>query len=236
MKPLYIFIHIPRTAGVSFIKMLSQLPEEATQRIYMGPHLPSRDKIKEHLSRIPDHRRDELQVVFGHHVFYGIEQFFPNRDCRFITFVRNPVDQIVSFYNNARQLFAQRGADIPNGVFHDGAILPFDDWFLFSKYTRNYNSTFLTQEFLVHPFHGKQQLEELKMVLSTFHFVGLTETFAEDCQRLTKELGIPYEPVVENASKHYFDPTKYRDLVEKFSPVDVELYEFCVELNARFKE
>ena len=89
MDPLIIFTHIQKTAGVSFMERL----------VY--PNLGEKDVLyrigyKDFFSIKPHHK-----FARGH-ISYGLHKF-TLRPCRYITFLRHPIDRAISHYYFIRQ-------------------------------------------------------------------------------------------------------------------------------------
>lgn len=239
MEPLYVFCHVPRTASVSLMSHFDQLQPAERMRVYLGEKFKSREEIEDFFANLEENRKQQLRVIYGHHVYYDIAKCFPNRDVRFLTFLRHPTAQIISFYNNARQKYLDSGEVVPNGVVDEetNSILPFEDWFIFAENTRNFMSIFLTQEFLRQPFGSRSSLDELKVVLDCFYYVGIAETYEQDAKNILKTIGLTYTPTRINESRQRFAKTEeYDRLVTGVSRLDMELYNHAVKVNTRIKQ
>lgn len=82
-----IFTHIPKTSGTSFFTNLitANVPKEEIYQVRGLWRLFSEGLPK------------EKSVIVGHQP-YGLHQFLPGQDVRYITWLREPVDRAVSFY------------------------------------------------------------------------------------------------------------------------------------------
>ncbi|MCB9849095.1 MAG: sulfotransferase family 2 domain-containing protein [Phycisphaerales bacterium] len=90
---LLIFTHIPKTAGMTFKRLLGkQFPADRMPKI--GPdYQGSINQIK----ALSDREKDRVQCLSGH-IPYGIHGYFPGRTPHYIAFVRDPVDRALSEY------------------------------------------------------------------------------------------------------------------------------------------
>ncbi len=90
---LVVFTHIPKTAGMTFKKLLDRrFP--AAQRPKIGPdYQASVDRIKS----LSEEAKAQIRCLSGHLPF-GIHKFFPQRRMQYVGFVRDPVGRAVSEY------------------------------------------------------------------------------------------------------------------------------------------
>lgn len=100
MKPLYIFIHLAKTGGTTFVGHLYHQLGANKGYFDLGPH-GTRTRQEEgipEIEKLDDARKDAIQVVGGHLAYWGVHEFFPNREARYVTFVREPVSRVISHY------------------------------------------------------------------------------------------------------------------------------------------
>jgi hypothetical protein len=90
---LMIFVHIPKTAGTTFREILDrQFMPSQIRRI--GPDFQAGiNQIK----ALPGAEKDRIGCISGH-LPYGLHACFDNRSVRYISFVRDPVDRVLSEY------------------------------------------------------------------------------------------------------------------------------------------
>ncbi|HJO12090.1 MAG: sulfotransferase family 2 domain-containing protein [Gammaproteobacteria bacterium] len=82
------FIHIPKTAGTSLRQLVeAEYPKEKCLRIYD----PRPEVLASQTKEI-----QKARALYGH-FYYGIHQQL-GVQARYVTFVRNPIDRIISFY------------------------------------------------------------------------------------------------------------------------------------------
>lgn len=146
------------------------------------------------------HPRHPLQMmknarfVSGHDL-YGIHKCLPN-SCRYITFLRDPVERIVSAYYNVREprcsfhplhkMFTECSLesclDIKEG------LVPWSQWDNYQ--VRELVGLSKADEYTMH----EVDLERAKKNLDSFMFVGLTEQIDKQLPGLFRQLNIPYVP------------------------------------------
>ena len=93
MPETLIFLHVPKTAGTTFNRILEA--EYNPLRIHtLSPQRIIADI--ERFKRLPDSRKRRLEVLKGH-MHFGLHEYLPN-PATYITFLREPVDRAVSAF------------------------------------------------------------------------------------------------------------------------------------------
>ena len=170
-NPLYIFLHLEKTGGTTFNGHLYHHMRFDEEFVHLGPlgndyrekrDLPHpREKSPEEFERV--------RVIGGHNTNYkGREKQIIDRELRYIIFLRDPVDRILSFYN------FQRSTEID---------LSFKEWY--KGFPENHMTSFLYNQL------GVKDIKGLVEKLKAFWYIGLTETLDNDLQYLFKKLGVP---------------------------------------------
>ena len=122
-KYLYIFLHVPKTGGTTFSNHI----EHSLKR----SEIFSTSKLRyDHITSRVD--KEKVKVVIGHASYYGIHKLFPGKVPRYILFLRDPAERIVSSYN----------FDMRN---RRGKIIPFWKWY--SSQLKNETVYFLDLKF-----------------------------------------------------------------------------------------
>jgi hypothetical protein len=252
MIPLAIFLHIPKTAGSSLSSCFN-LNFDARERLYMDaglmglpPHAPQRavrwddDLIRQTVCRAPENTR----YIYGHLAFFGIHRWLkPPREARYFTFLRDPVERVVSLYRFVKSRPA-----------HDwNAEITSNDWSLeqwaagSAWLERNDGQTrrllLGCEDTSIHDAAlsshrlERAHLEIAKARLREFWFVGLTETFDDDAHYLYGHFGFyRFAPdLVVNASPKSDAVSDYaRRLIAQENLLDAELYQYARELHAEY--
>jgi hypothetical protein len=94
MDKKLIFMHLPKCGGTTFHSILERmyLPKNIldinfTDNVWLN---------KEEFDILSTKEKSELELIKGH-IKYGIHKFFPGKS-EYITFLRDPVERIISFY------------------------------------------------------------------------------------------------------------------------------------------
>jgi hypothetical protein len=212
-------MHIPKTAGTT-LRWVAERQYPATEFETLYPcHGP---QITTFLTR------PSLPAAVIGHFRFGLHTRL-QAECRYLTFLRDPVDQVVSHFN-----YIVAGID-PDSR---GALGPTDglEEFLAHDWARNLQTQFVcgwsAGEVAAAP---RAAVERAKQVLST-HFVGvgLVESFGRSLRRLAPRLGwrLPRVPRL-NPAPHGPRAVRRRALgesavreIDDVNSCDRELYEF----------
>jgi hypothetical protein len=166
------FVHIPKTAGMTFQAVLSQVyDEESFCAVY-----PSWEGAKDEIKSMAGNAR--LRAVAGH-FYYGLHledeiQPFIENDAQYATFLRDPVHRVVSQYNHVMN------SDDPlhREIF---AAHPTLESFLAHPWARDMQVCFLTGWDRVTIKSDKRAAVRAanELLRDRFAVVGLTERFDE---------------------------------------------------------
>ncbi len=99
-KPVFLFTHVPRTAGTTFVSVLArQFPRKAVFRMSMDANR-FQASIDAYRDLAPDAKRN-VRCVIGH-MPYGLHRWAPV-DPVYLAFVREPVERALSQYDYLRK-------------------------------------------------------------------------------------------------------------------------------------
>ena len=258
-KPLYIFLHTPKCAGTTVVKHLVYFAEKESYLHLWVNSLPdgiktNKEYTEKQILSIPKEKRDKIKILIGHNVYYGIDKLFPNREPRYITFLRNPVKIKFSSYNYGRTRLNKKesiSADDYNSwkrnLIKNNKIITFEEFFS-HKSVPNYMSMFLVFAFLKRMIHNgmihkivdadlnNEDIKEIKRALNKFYFVGILEN-PKDLLFLYFLFKIDKSAPKQNVSKKYIKMNqKNIELVRSNSKYDQEIYRHAINLNKKFKK
>src|SRR5687768_14239089 len=86
---LLVFVHIPKTAGVTFSTILAGFYQPGVYSIYSTAEIAK-------FQQLTEAQRGTYELLQGHFP-YGIHDYIP-RPTQYITFLRDPVARVVSLY------------------------------------------------------------------------------------------------------------------------------------------
>jgi hypothetical protein len=239
---LLAFVHIPKCAGGTVINMLATAYSRPALHD-AGNYMTGPEGSERKLTRRPggwqQWERRGGRVTAGH-VPYGVYRQFVPRGTRYMTFLREPVDRVLThYYNHVRR--RDPGSDPttidqPNAVDTRIRTASMEEAF---ELRLPVLCNFATRFICGHPSSTKElpdgALEDAKANLRDFEFVGLQERFEESIVLLQRMLGLPMttyvnrhvsvgRPAVEEISE------EERLLILEHNQLDLELYAFGKQL------
>jgi hypothetical protein len=239
--PVIAFVHIPKTAGGTVTSMFAAAySKQAVHKA--GNYLKGPDAADRKVSRRPGgwerwHRRGG-RVSVGH-VPYGVFRGHLPDDTRYMTFLREPVDRVVShYYRHIQRRDPSRSGHVKQ---RPGARLKADSIEQALVEMRLPQLNNLCTRFLCgHDAMGElpeSALADAKENLRGFAFVGIQERFEESLVLLQRLLGVGAIPYVDrHVSRQGGRPAvdeisaEERELIAECNRLDAELYEFGLGL------
>jgi hypothetical protein len=227
VKVMIISVHLPKTAGISFLKSLELHFSNRLLKDYadMPINTPvfSRNQAALRASlRLAEELGDQWACVHGHFMPLKYLLFSVQQPSYFVTWMRNPVDRIVSHYYFWYRNYNPAVA----GVLHRRVVE--EQWslekFVFSPEVRNLYTQFLWG-----------------FPLERFDFIGITEHYAEDFTVFTHQLlkqALPEFQENRNTQPngHYALEAEFRQQISLYHQQDMDLYARAVAYrNVRLK-
>ncbi len=160
-----------------------------------------------------------VKIVFGHAVFNGIEEYFPNRNVEYHTILRNPVDRIISLYN-FRRMGAVGQREFPIIYQPDGSVYDFEGELKKEFFIDGRERSFL--EWFIY-FNNRKKDETDSQ--SYYDFLQWRNFEMGDFSFIGNESHIKHLPV-ENQSIKYLEEDRIliKNLLEVFWKEDFNIY------------
>ena len=213
---MIISVHVPKTAGSSFVKALEAHFSSGLQKDYadLPTNTPQYERNRAALlasvhNAESDHSA-EVACIHGHFLPLKYLLLSLKKELRFITWMRNPVERVLSHYYYWKSVYNSATApDLHRRVVEE-------DWsverFCLSPELRNLYGQFLWG-----------------FPLEYFDFIGITEFYDEDLAYFSEQyLNTDLEPLRENVGKNqggsYQIDSSFRAKLEQFHAFDFELY------------
>ncbi len=240
--PLLAHIHVPKCAGTSFRILLERYFGPRHMRLYIDDtyFVYSEDALRNCLLRDPPPH------AFSSHHVRTFPRWLGGREMLYVTFLRDPVQQVVSYMTHIQKHYA--GITSPSlleAVPPDARRLTlreFARWLLTQDrdipFRENHNVNFFARHSAP---PEANRLEAAKAALSGFFFVGISDRMDESMEKLralaeTTGLDFPSDPVpVVNTSSEYRGDLSWIDPAEEVGTMllrsveqDRQLYDWAV--------
>ena len=213
---MIISVHIPKTAGTSFAKNLEAYFRAGLLKDYddLPTNTPQYERNRAALlASVHNAETDQLTgvaCIHGHFLPLKYLLLSVKKDLRFITWMRNPVERVLSHYHYLKS-------------FYDPATAP------------TLHRKMIEEEWSVERFCLAPELQNLYgqflwgFPLEYFDFIGITEYYDEDLAYFSGQyLNTNLEPHRENMGKNeggsYQIEASFREKLEQFHAYDFELY------------
>lgn len=227
-KPLNVFIHIPKTAGSSFRHTIeANIPERERVAIYRArPRtldecvLDVREKLK------------RANIVYGH--FEARIHELVERECRYFTILREPVDRVLSLYKYIKYDFP---AHPLHAQFNAGVTLA--DWLTFKPAIASNMATKLLsgRNPRTDELSRADMIRAISMLESMPAF-ALQENYDEGVTRICRAIELPPPREVRNRSSLSNAEFCAREgigedvieMIRDLNRIDAELYAIAKEM------
>jgi Galactose-3-O-sulfotransferase len=234
-QPLIIFLHVPKMAG-STLRSIIERRHDSTSIL----HLYESD-FGEELLAIPPRQMDRLRVVMGH--FYFGAHTFLSQPSTYITFLRDPIDRVISHY-----YYAQRAPS--HYFYHSARKLSLKEFVEYCSRMSNKSGTALgycsdndqTRQLAGQcgvPSFGTSSDEMLniakRQLAEHFAVVGITEEFDRSLILISRLLGWrhPYYTKQNVTRRHPRKdelPRETLHVIQAYNELDVELFRYAERL------
>jgi hypothetical protein len=247
-EPLLVFVHIPKTAGTTVRSIIrTNEPGERNRRPGANVFQGGGGVVTRALEKLREEARsldlDGVRILHGHNPL-GIREYlepaFPDREFRYFTFLRDPIDRSLSHFFRLRDRPAVLENDEPEDNEEDVPQLPENATFeeaLEAGYLHdNLQTRMLSGD--PEPFGEvtTETLEQAKRnVREVLTVVGITERLDESLVLARQRLGwrsVLYYPghrVNRSRPRGKEVPEELRRAAERANRYDAELYRFALE-------
>jgi hypothetical protein len=228
------FVHIPKTAGATVTGMLAAAYSRAEIH-KAGNYMKGQEKTT---NKVQNWHSQGGRVSVGHVPYCVFRDRLP-ADTQYMTFLREPVDRVLSHYYRhvhiqdparARRLSAERRKERATSIEQalEELQLPV---------LRNLATRFLCGEPDPWGELPKLAIYSAKANLRQFVFIGIQEQFEDSVERLQAMLGVNV-PREDYTDRHVSSERpgvgdisdSERALIVEHNQLDAELYEFALEL------
>ena len=227
---LVIFVHIPKTAGTS-LRVIIERNFDKRGIFTIDGRNPQ--KSIELFNGLDPEEKTSFSLVQGH-LKFGALKTIPHKHIKYITFVRDPVERVLSYYSYIlSDAFRRPQAEKAEGMSFKDYLLSRDDWQINNHQTRMIAGN-------VGPEYGacnEEVLERAKNnIINHFHFVGIADRFDQSILSMSKSLGwkMPFYKSLNRTKKRITQDTideEVINLIMNENKFDLELYNF---VNSRF--
>lgn len=227
---LYIFVHIPKTAGTTFHQSYLPAAFSESERFVVNGTGPKNRADREYLIGLPDIDKQRLKVIAGHNTF-GLAEHFPG--AKYLTVLRDPVQQALSRYLHERdhnreepigRYMAARGTTLEEFVEQD----------LLARFYPGMASVATTHNPQCEALRGQREPGELRgpddyrALLDRIEAVGCTEEFELFLFGLHVRQGFPLvlfnnRLVQKNRADYPLSPHEV-ELIRRYNRHDVMLH------------
>jgi hypothetical protein len=209
-------IHIPKTAGTSFRTILKS--EFGRRSVARFDIYPSGKIVLDDKTFKKDTLNKKIEVIHGHYTYESINKTLAlSENVNFITWLRDPVERVISNYYFLNKIIAARLNESPEENLMNRMGKTIQEFVLLDE-NQNVMSKFLK---------GAD--------LKSFQFVGLQNNFESELKRLQNTMNWKTIQNIEhnvtgNMSKQV-NP-EIIELIKTNNKQDIELYELALTLNS----
>lgn len=235
MYPI-VYVHIPKTAGTSLRIMLEDYAgAEGLFSAYPEAGPPHRAVTD--WSSLSREEREKVRVVTGHYHFGAFDRYIDAGHKYFLTFLREPVDRIISLYKHlmaAHEKYKENPESLMKFCFEQ----PLQE---IAEQIDNHQTRMIAGVPAKRQVTEKDMYEAQRIIESSFFFVGTTENFEEDTKRLAQCINAEKfytkkeNESLDRRSREYYSKSEI-SLVEHANRYDVELYRYVSQNRERLQK
>ncbi len=202
-----ISIHIPKTAGRSFLSILNAVYGNDQVAHYEAKQF--QDKTVEEPKQFITQLKSGIKVIHGHFYYNDIKELHKSNSAKIITWLRDPVERVISNYS----FFIKRAREAESN----------------DELIKRKNETLLEYASLEKSRNRMSKFIE-GIELENFYFIGIMEFFENDIRTLSEKL--KWKPVdIPKVNVNYDFKSnlpsitdKERKTITDLNKSDIELY------------
>jgi hypothetical protein len=212
---MLISVHLPKTAGTSFRHSLADHYGEKMLLRYgerpLGlPEFERHKLVTEAAINLSGIDYQNIECIHGHFLPFQYLLLQSNKNLTFVTWMRNPVDRLISNYYHIKNYHKQYSSSFQYRVIEENWPL---EQYCLSEEMRNIYAQFLWA-----------------FPLENFEFIGITEYYEKDFiffreHYLTKEIPVRKLNVNPDKKANYRISKPLRKKIEAYNAEDMALYE-----------
>ncbi len=239
---LYVFKHIPKTAGTSVrMQMIEDYEPDEIFCFYdetVAKHCfcDEREFFRKKQND-SEKNLNQVKILIGHTVTEKVALSF-NRPVKYLTIIREPVERVISlYYHDLQKRYRSEGkpwAEV-RALTKDSLKNDFSFWFDNLNFTQSFISNFINFRdggFKNKLYSDEAYLKEAMETLDSFDFLGVMnqpETFSKikKALKLSRDIGVYNEGHYE--THHGIEELAKAKILEKW-PLDFKIYEYALQL------
>ncbi len=222
---LFFGLHIHKTAGMTLLEQVKNQLKNEQYYINSMYAVNYRENSKELEERSPV-LLNRIRFVFGHEINEYMLHFFAGKNIKLFTFLREPIDRIISWYCFDRRL-RQR---------HRKAVLTFNEFYdIF--FPRHSLCSMITKSFpsFIESNDAPLYLQAIS-VLKKFYFVSTLNDFSKKSPTLFEDIGIRFSAEFRKNRTNYSNELDFKnqvdfDFLREDNQNDIRLYEIVESMQ-----
>mgnify|MGYP001074546860 CR=1 FL=1 len=222
---MIISLHTPKAGGTSFKMLLENHYKKGFKSDYID--IPINKPLKDRLEDIDLFKskmtfikrrifKYRFKCVHGHFLISKYSAFIDNKDVKYITWLRDPLERLISHYYYWQRAYnSETSAPLHLKVIEEGWTL---EEFCLSKEMQNMYSQFL-----------------LDFPIERFDFIGIMEYFDDDVKFFSESFlkttinEIPHLNVRAKKENEYIKDESLINKIRQFHQKDYQLYNFALQ-------
>lgn len=221
-----VFIHVPKTGGMTFYSMIREIYKPAE----LHKINPAAESVEKYRNLSPA-MKDRLKVIYGH-MDYGLRDLLPPGSS-YITLMRHPVERVISHYHYVRRTENDplRELALRSSLYDWVARCNLEE--MDNGQTRRLSG--MAQGAGFGECSTEMLIQARSNIARNFALTGITGRYDETYLLMSKMFGWPIKNypsinVAKRKPEKTEIPAKTLRMIEKFNALDMELYDYALRL------